>query len=189
MTTQTKTQTFTSDNSSVVYEVNQTFDKQKMRHYFNGECSVLHCHHYATLFTQLATDAQDFQGPTHLAEASAETFYPILKKRFKEQQVSDVSDRISLVEQYYSLVGLGRVKFQCSDGYAAVEMGHSHVDEGWLKKWGPRDSRVNFMGEGYIKAACAAIFDLNNWNNISVQETQSIVCGASTSRFEAKWQR
>ena len=45
----------------VEFEIDHRFDPVKNRHYLNGFCSVLHCHHYATLYTQLADDAVDFE--------------------------------------------------------------------------------------------------------------------------------
>ena len=61
-------------------------------------------------------------------------------------------------------------------------MDNSHVDEGWIKKWGNRDKPVNFIGQGYVAAALAAIYDLPA-GSYDVYETQSIVSGADTSRF------
>ena len=35
------------------------FDRESCRHTVNGLSSVLHCHHYASLYCQLADDADD----------------------------------------------------------------------------------------------------------------------------------
>ena len=187
MTTATKTQYRTSQGSSVKFQVDHKFDSKKMRHYMLGQTTVMHCHHYSTLFTQLAIDSQQFNGPTLLVESSYESFWPILRDYFKKNKVSDVSDRIALAEQYFSFVGLGEVEFEVGGNSAIVTMKHSHVDEGWLKKWGPRDQRVNYVGEGYVKAALCAIHDQSSPHRYRVAEVQSIVCGASTSRFNVTW--
>lgn len=186
MTTTTKSKVFTSEASSATYQPEQRFDNQKMRHYVDQACSVLHCHHYATLFTQLATDAEAFNGPSHLVDASAESIYPVLKSYFEKKQLTSVEDRLAVAEQWWAFVGMGQASFHCENKSASVTMKHSHVDEGWLKKWGQRTERVNYIGEGYIKASCAAVFDLD-WQSVKVNETQSIVCGASTSRFDVSW--
>jgi hypothetical protein len=44
------------------FEIDHKFDPIRNRHYMNGVCTVLHCHHYATLYTQLADDAEQFAG-------------------------------------------------------------------------------------------------------------------------------
>ena len=177
----------TSAGTSVRFEPEQTFDRKRMRHYVEGETSVLHCHHYATLFTQLAMDASQFNGPALLAQAAADTFWATLVRYYKKYKIQSTPDRIAIAEQYFAFMGLGVAAFECSPGSAAVTLYRSHVDEGWIQKFGKRDSRVNFIGEGYVKAACAAIFDLRSPNDVEVSEQQSIVRGARHSRFGAEW--
>jgi hypothetical protein len=187
MTTATKTQFRTSRGSKIKFQPDQSFDSKKMRHYLGGQVAVMHCHHYSTLFTQLAIDSQQFNGPSLLVEASFEAFWSVLRDYYKKNKITDVNDRIAVAEQYYSFVGMGEVEFEVGDNSAVVTMKHSHVDEGWLKKWGPRNQRVNYMGEGYIKAALGAILNENSPHKYRVSEVQSIVCGASTSRFNVTW--
>ncbi len=186
MPTLTK-QNYTSHGSKVEYKPEQTFDRKKMRHYVDGVNSVLHCHHYSSLFTQLAMDASHLGGPALLAESAASSFWGSLAGYFKKHQIRETVDRIAIAEQYFAFTGLGTVRFECSGTQAVVTMPHSHVDEGWVKKFGRRDSRVNFVGEGFVQAACAAIFDLPNPQAVQVSEQQSIVCGARESRFNANW--
>jgi hypothetical protein len=186
MTTATQTKIWTSADSKVSFAADQQFDQKRMRHYLNGKVSVMHCHHYATLFTQLALDADDFGGTDIMVEASCESFWPVLRDYYKKNKIEEVSDRIAIAEQYCSFVGLGQVSFEFSDGSGTATMKHSHVEEGWLKKWGQRNEPVNFMGIGYVKAAWAAIFGKDP-SSVSVEETQSIVCGASATRFNINW--
>jgi hypothetical protein len=178
----------TSEGSNVKFEAVREFDLKRMRHYLNGTQTVLHCHHYASLFTQLACDAEHLNGPALLSEAAAETFYPILKDYYINNHILEFSDRISIAEQYFAYIGLGDLRFEFAPGRGTAILRHSHIDEGWLKKWGANPERVNFIGEGFIGAACAAIFDLRIDAEIAVKETQSIVMGASRSKFEIKWQ-
>jgi len=167
---------------SVEFKATQIFDDERMRHYLNGELSVMHCHHYSTLFSQLADDAEMFNGPTLLAEAAEESFYPILNKYFEENDIDSLEDRTSIAEQYYGFVGLGQVKITPRDQGGSAQMQHSHVDEGWKKKWGTRNDAVNFIGQGYLAAALSAI-NSDGCGTYKVQETQSIVSGADTSEF------
>lgn len=167
---------------SVEFKANQVFDGEKMRHYLNDELSVMHCHHYSTLFSQLADDAEMFNGPTLLAEAAEESMYPVLVKYFNENNIDSIEDRARIAEQYYAFVGLGQIKITPREQGGSARMQHSHVDEGWIKKWGNRNEAVNFMGQGYLAAAFSAI-NGDDKGTYQVQETQSIVSGANTSEF------
>ncbi|MEZ5358358.1 MAG: hypothetical protein R3F48_05960 [Candidatus Zixiibacteriota bacterium] len=186
MATTTKKSGFTSAGSKVSYQPEQKFDNKKMRHYMEGKTFVLHCHHYATLFTQLACDARDLGGTELLTEASCETFYEVLCDYFKKHKVSDTTDRIAIAEQYYGYVGMGTIEFNFGDKEGFAVMEHSHIDEGWKKKWGQKEEPVNFIGIGYIQAAWGAVFNKKP-ETCNVEETQSIVCGSSNSRFTINW--
>ncbi len=186
MTTTTQSTTYTSQGSKAKFHAEQKFDAKQMRHYVNGKVSVLHCHHYATLFSQLAMDARQFGGVQILLDTSRDVFGGVLKDYYQKNGITDRSERIAIAEQYCSFTGLGCVELKLGDTGGTATMSHSHVDEGWLKKWGQHDQPVNYIGQGFLKAACAAIFDLNP-DKVSVEETQSIVRGASTSYFSLNW--
>ena len=72
------------------------------------------------------------------------------------------------------------MKININDGTA--EMTHAHVDEGWIKKWAKRDKPVNFLGQGYLAAAFAAITS-SPMSSYKADEMQSIVSGAPVSKF------
>lgn len=165
------------------FKADQRFDSGKARQYVNGDVTVFHCHHYATLFSQLADDAKLLKGATLLADAAEESFYPVLAGYFEEHGVDTTEDRVSIVEQYFSFVGLGKVKINIGNGKGYAEMPHAHVDEGWVKKWSKRDKPVNFIGQGFLAAAFSAITG-SEPRTFSVTETQSKVSGASASLFE-----
>lgn len=159
------------------------FNPENCRHYDNGVPSVLHCHHYACLYCQLADDAEQFNGRALLRRASELAFYPVLKKYFEEHDVTDCGDRASLAEEYWRSMGFGTLTFDwVGELSSAAHMDHSHVDEGWIKKWGNRQKPVNFIGQGYLAAAMAAIYGLPA-GSYTVYETESIVSGAEASRF------
>jgi len=186
MVTKVKQEKYTSKGSTVTFKAEQSFDSNRMRHYLNGQVTVMHCHHYATLFSQLALDAAHFGGTDLLTEASAETFWGTLRDYYKKNRVEDITDRIAIAEQYCSFVGLGDIKFEFSNNSGQAIMTHSHVDEGWLKKWGKHDKPVNYMGKGYIQAAWAAIYGQDPVK-VKVEEVQSLVCGDSQSKFAINW--
>ncbi|MDX9858070.1 MAG: hypothetical protein RBT76_09780 [candidate division Zixibacteria bacterium] len=177
----------TSAGSSAVFTPDSVFDPSARRHLVCEQPTVIHCHHYATLFTQMATDAEHLGGPVHLIDAAAEALYPILKRYMVLHKLVRLNDRLAVAEQYFSFSGLGQIRFSCRPGEALVTMARSHIDDGWLRRWGPRDKPVNFIGLGFIKATLAAVFDLDDWHDVNVTEHKSIVCGAPHSEFLAAW--
>jgi predicted hydrocarbon binding protein len=172
---------FNDDEAHFVPE--RRFDSKRMRHYVNGELTVLHCHHYASLFSQLADDAKLLHGDKLMCQAAEETFYPILSDYFANNGIRDIVDRTSVAEDYYRFIGMGEVRINVQGNRGTAEMLHSHVDEGWLKKWNRHERPVNFIGQGFLAAAFAAISG-SKIGSYTVSETQSIVSGASTSKFE-----
>ncbi len=161
------------------------FDTERKRHYLNDEVSVLHCHHYSTLFSQLAIDARDIvNGEKIMKEVSGSVFADVLNKYYRKHNIVSPEDRLDIACKMYSACGLGVMKvlsFSAEGG--EVEMPHSHVDEGWLKKWGKANTPVNFLGAGFIAAMFAATFG-GSPEKYKVAETQSIVGGASVSKFK-----
>lgn len=162
-------------------KVEAKFDADKCRQYLNGETTVFHCHHYSTLFAQLADDANElFDGVKHLKDAAAESMLEPMKKYCDDNGISSLEDKASIAEQYYAFVGMGKVKLDIAGGSAT--MTNAHVDEGWIKKWGKRDKAVNFIGQGFLLAAFALANGATP-TSYNVVETQSIVSGAATSEF------
>ena len=157
------------------------FDRKTKRHYINGHLSVLHCHHYAILYTQLALDAGE---ETMLKDVSRETFFEVLKSYLDEHHKNDSPDvKIDIACQYYALVGLGRIKVvYLGNDSGEVHLLDSHLDSGWLKKWKEFDRPVNYITAGYIEALAAAVMD-KPVASYNAQETSSIVMGESTGKF------
>lgn len=173
MTTERKTE----------WVVERSFDAKNARHYINGLPSVLHCHHYATLYCQLADDAEQMNGKALLRKSAELTFYKVLSDYYAKHNVTCIHERLSLAAEYWQFCGMGRLTFPRVGAVSGrVEMPRSHVDEGWIKKWGKRDTPVNFIGQGYLAAALAAAYELPT-GSFSVNEIQSIVSGAATSVF------
>ena len=167
------------------FEIDHRFDPVGNRHYLNGVCSVLHCHHYATLYTQLALDATDFEGVRHLLETSEDVFHNILDRYFSEREIATIDEKIELAQQYWQAIGMGLVRFTGVGIYEVLaEMEYSHIDEGWLKKWGGSDRPVNYMTAGFV-AAVAALLNDKPSRSFTVRETQSLACGDEKSKFKA----
>lgn len=161
--------------------INRHFDRERCRHYLNDELTVLHCHHYASLYTQLAIDAKETELLTQVTE---ETFQPILKNYFQQNNVESIEERTDAACRYYSTIGLGKmdIRYIGSDS-GEVILTRSHVDEGWIKKWKQYDAPVNYIGAGYIAAMFDAIMDEPK-GTFAVKEIESIVMGSKISRFK-----
>lgn len=161
---------------------NHYFDRQTKRHSINGVQSVLHCHHYTTLYAQLALDA----GETDLLKDCArESFREMLDSYFNDNpEINTVQAKIEIACQYYALLGLGKmvVHFLGTES-GEVELLSSHTDSGWIKKWGEYDKPVNYMSGGYIEAMCELVLNLAP-KSFNATETQSIVMGSETSKFK-----
>lgn len=168
---------------AVACNFDQRFDPQKCLQYVNNETSVLHCHHYATLYTKLAIDSKHQGGPQLLFESMEEAAYLTLTKYFIVEKISSAEDRREIAEQYFGLMGLGHLALNLSSQGGSAVMKHSHVDEGWVKKWQKERFAVNYIGQGYIAAAFSAIKD-KPIDTFKVTETRSIVKGDSVSEFE-----
>jgi hypothetical protein len=163
--------------------IDHQFDRRTCRHTINGFDAVLHCHHYATLYCQLADDAEQFQGRDLLRRSAELAFRDVLSSYFAAHHVTEIGERLALAEEYWKRSGWGTLTFDhVGELSAAAHMDHSHVDEGWVKKWGRREKPVNFIGQGYLAAALAAVYDLPA-GAYRVFETSSIVSGAEASRF------
>jgi hypothetical protein len=167
-----------------VLTINHRFDPRSCRHEMSGAAYVLHCHHYTSLYCQLADDAEMFDGKALLRKAAALAFYDELVRIFDEHCADALDDKAALAEQYWKFTGMGIVALEAVGPMGgAARMPRSHVDDGWIKKWGKRDEPVNFIGQGFLAAAFAAIYELPV-ASFAVEETESIVAGAEASRFK-----
>ena len=159
----------------------QHFDTTHKRYFLNEQVSVLHCHHYATLYTQLALDARE---TTLLSEVTEDTFFRILSDYFLKHDIQTLDKRIEIACQYFSEIGFGKMQVNYLADYTGeIELITSHIDEGWLRKWGTYDVPINYIAAGY----CAALFEsvLNQpVRTFSVKEIQSIAMGAETTLFK-----
>lgn len=170
---------------STQFEIDHRFDPVRCRHYMNGVLSVLHCHHYMTLFHQLADDAKDFEGERLLKATAEDTFYDVLSKYFCDKGIESLEDMILLAQEYWRVVGMGLIRFTAVGKYAVTaEMEYSHVDEGWLKKWGSRETPVNFITAGFVSAA-ASLFNQKPSGSFVTKEIKSLLVGDDVSLFKA----
>lgn len=165
--------------------IERKFDPIRCRHSVNGETYVLHCHHYVTLYTRLAEDCAMLDGKKLLREVTEDTIYEVLVKYYADHAIESVAERVAIAEQYYSFTGLGQMHVVCAGPDSAeVDLIHSHLDSGWIKKWGQRDKPVNHMSCGFVAGLLAAALGKSR-RGFSVTEAASIVSGAERSRLIA----
>ena len=136
-----------------------TFDDKTYRHALNGHESVLHCHHYMSLTTKLAEDFDDVGGTRILRETAEDTIRPMLDSYIKENSISKPEERLKLGAEYYAVMGLGLMEVTGDGQTGKVTLRHSHVDEGWVQKWGKADKFVNHFTCGFVSAVFAAAYD------------------------------
>jgi len=157
-------------------KIDFTFDKGTYRHFMNGHPSVLHCHHYMALTSKLADDHPEIDGPRILRESAEDSIRPLLDDYYAKNGVTSPEERLKVGEEYYSIMGMGRMKVTGTTAGGQVVLDRSHVDEGWIKKWGKHDKPINHWTCGYLSALFGAAFG-KPARSYKVQEKTSIVTG------------
>jgi predicted hydrocarbon binding protein len=166
-------------------KLDHKFDASRKRHYLNNVLTVLHCHHYATLFTQLALDAKELVDGTQILNESAEdVFFQVLSDYYSSNGISGTKERMDVAAQMFVALGMGKMDIVSADEKGGeVDMPFAYLDEGWLKKWGNYKEPVNFISAGYLSAMFAAVFGKPTRTYKAI-ETQSKVMGAEKSKFK-----
>jgi hypothetical protein len=167
------------------FEIDQRYDKEHCRYYLNGFSTVMHSHHFISLYTQLADDAVDFQGVYHLKRAAEETFYEVMADYFNTHKIDTLAEKVSVVEDYWQTVGMGKIEVKSVGRYSVtMEMSSSHIDDGWMEKWGTTNKPINFISQGFASAV-AALFLNRPPRSFSVREIESLACGDDVTRLKA----
>jgi predicted hydrocarbon binding protein len=163
-------------------DLKHTFDESTYRHFLNGTHIVLHCHHYMSLTTKLAEDHDNIGGTKILAEVAEDSVRPLFDEYAKSHSLAAGDARLKMAEEFYSVMGMGRMEVSGNAASGKVVLSKSHVDQGWQKKWGNHTKPVNHFTRGYIAAMFGAAFD-KPARSYKVTETESIVMGKPTSTF------
>jgi hypothetical protein len=124
-------------------------------------------------------------GSMHLRDSMEEATYLILKKHYITENVASQAEKVAAAESYFGLMGLGQLQLSLQSEGGSARMRHSHLDEGWIKKWGHSSTPVNFIGQGYLAGAFCVIMG-HPIGFCDVEETASIVKGAPESTFSLK---
>lgn len=166
-------------------EIKHTFDENTFRHFINGHGFVLHCHHYMTLTCKLAEEFADLGAVRVLAETAEDTIRPVLESYVKEKGIASPAERLQVGAEYYSFMGMGKMAATGTATGGEVKLAHSHVDEGWIAKWGKHDKPINHFTRGFVAAMFAVAFD-KPARSFEAVETAAIVTGAPESVLSVK---
>jgi hypothetical protein len=162
-----------------------TFDEKTYRHSTNGFVTVMHCHHYMSLLSKLAIEFDDIGGVRVLCESAEDSIRPMIDDYCMKNNVASFEDKLDVGRQYYSVMGMGLMKVSGDKYQGEVTLTRSHVDQGWMKKWGNHDAPVNHWTRGYIAAMFAAAAGKSP-RSYEVTEASSMVMGNTTSIFTVK---
>lgn len=166
-------------------QVKHTFDESTYRHSINGHEFVLHCHHYMTLTTKVAEDFATLGAIQVLRESTEDVIRPLLDSYYAENGVTSPAERLAVGAEYYAFMGMGLMEVNGTVGAGQVKLKHSHVDEGWIKKWGKNNKAINHFTCGYVAALFAAAFS-RPARSYNATEVASIVMGAPESVLVVK---
>jgi hypothetical protein len=162
-----------------------TFDDNNYRHFLNGHTVVMHSHHYLALITKLAEDLDDIGGPQILADTVENSMFAIFEDYFQKNNIGSPEEKAEICTEYFSVFGLGKMTLGRDDAGGEARLSRSHIDEGWLKKWGEHSKPINHFTRGYVAAAFAAIFNRPP-RSFSVTEEASMVTGENQGVFVAR---
>jgi hypothetical protein len=164
------------------FKTDFTLDNKTYRHYLNGHPVVMHSHHYLALITKLAEDLEDVNGSQILADTVEDTMRVIFDDYFQKNAIETVREKGLVCTGYFSAFGLGKMVISGDAHSGEVRLNRSHIDEGWLMKWGEHHKPINHFTRGYIAAVFGALFDRPP-RSYTVTETGGMVTGEDQSVF------
>jgi hypothetical protein len=136
-----------------------TLDNDTFRHSLNGHAVVMHSHHYLALLTKLAEDMPEINGPQILADVVEETMRPIFDDYILKNSLTSIQDKCNVGREYFSAFGLGKMIVSGNEKGGEVRLINSHVDEGWVMKWGVHQKPINHFTRGYVAAMFGSAFN------------------------------
>lgn len=162
-----------------------SLDNETFRHYINGHAVVMHSHHYLALITKLAEEFGDIGGPQLLMDVVEESMWAVLDDYVRKNGQTTPLQRCTVGREYYSVYGLGKMKVAGTESGGEVCLVRSHIDEGWIKKWGAHSKPINHFTRGYIAALFAVTFN-KPVKSYTVIETESMAATGTEGTFIVK---
>jgi predicted hydrocarbon binding protein len=155
------------------------------RNFLNGQPVVMHSHHYLALLTQLVENLDDINAAEILRDSVEDSMRAVFEEYIEKNGLTSAQDRCNVGREYYSAFGLGKMVISGDENGGEVRLVRSHVDEGWIKKWGTHSKPINHFTCGYVAAMFAAAFK-KPAKSYQVTEVASIATGDSEGRFVVK---
>lgn len=162
-----------------------TMDAETNRQYLNGHPVVMHSHHYLALITKMAGELEDINGTGILRDVVEETMRVVFDDYIRKNGLTSAQDKCNVGREYFSVFGLGKMVITGDEQGGEVRLVRSHLDEGWIMKWGNTDKPVNHFTCGYVAAMFGAAFD-KPLKSYTVTEAASIAAGDSEGKFIVK---
>ena len=162
-----------------------SMDNETYRHSLNGHPVVMHSHHYLALITKLAEEMGEIGGEQILRDVVEDSMRTIFDDYIQKNGLTSPMDKCNVGREYYSVFGLGKMVVSGSESGGEVRLVHSHIDEGWISKWGPHGKPINHFTCGYIAAVFATAFS-KPARSYTVTEAVSMACGESEGKFIVK---
>jgi hypothetical protein len=162
-----------------------TMDADTNRQYLNGHPVVMHSHHYLALITKMAEDLGDIGGAGILRDVVEETMRAVFDDYIQKNGLTSAQDKCNVGREYYSVFGLGKMVITGDEQGGEVRLVRSHLDEGWVMKWGTTDNPVNHFTCGYVAAMFGAAFN-KPLKSYTVTEAASIAVGDTEGKFIVK---
>lgn len=165
--------------------VEYSHDNETHRNYLNGYPVVMHSHHYLALITKLVEDLSDIGAPEILRDAVEDTMRVVFDDYIQKNDLTSAQDRCNVGREYFSVFGLGKMLITGDENGGEVRLLRSHVDEGWVMKWGAHSKPINHFACGYIAAMFAAAFK-KPARSYQVVEEAAIAAGEAEGKFCVK---
>lgn len=159
-----------------------SLDNETFRHFLNGHAVVMHSHHYLALITKLVENLSDIGGPQLLRDVVEESMWTVLNDYVQKNDLTTPLQRCNVGREYYSVYGLGKLKVGGTEKGGEVCLVRSHIDEGWIQKWGHHTKPINHFTCGYIAAMFAVAFD-KPVKSYTVTETESMAVTGTEGTF------
>ncbi|MDD2318525.1 MAG: 4-vinyl reductase [Geobacteraceae bacterium] len=160
-------------------------DDETHRNFLNGQPVVMHSHHYLALITKLVEDLADMSAPEILRDAVEDTMRAVFDDYIAKNGLTSAQDRCNVGREYFSVFGLGKMVITGDENGGEIRLLRSHVDEGWVKKWGVHNKPINHFTCGYVAAMFGAAFNKPARSYV-VTEVASIAAGDSEGKFIVK---
>lgn len=160
-------------------------DDETHRNFLNGQPVVMHSHHYLALITKLVEDLADMSAPEILRDAVEDTMRAVFDDYIAKNGLTSAQDRCNVGREYFSVFGLGKMVITGDENGGEIRLLRSHVDEGWVKKWGVHNKPINHFTCGYVAAMFGAAFNKPARSYV-VAEVASIAAGDSEGKFIVK---